>query len=1301
VTGRCVALVTALIVGVAGSGPAQELRIPVRLDRPAGVAAPSWPVTFGVPFASGQCKDAAALTVVDDKGRPAPCQIVKTGDWPDGSVRWALVDLTADFTKQYTLTTGARAAGGAKIALHESGDGRLRVDTGPATYAFGKTGGCFEGITHGEDGHGEALVKDAGRAFYLIDNKGRRATLSMGRMGVVLAGERRSVVRVEGEYVTDAGERVAAAIIYCHFYAGLPWARISHKLIVTEDTNAVWFREIGMRLPVATQGGTTASFNNEHDKPASAAAYAIGPGQEIAMAQVEFPHFASEKSRYAITRHAGGKVEELGAGAACGDWADLSDGRQGLAAQVPAFAETFPKAFRISDGALTVKFWASESGKELDFRPAQLMKEYFGNDWIPADDPAAKQKTSAKGTARTHEVWLYPHRGALDAPTASSFGATRQEIYAAADPAWVAQSGVMGPWHPFDPDRFGPAEKVIDDYYQRAVMVGQRLFPATGYLHWGCYPYSAQPWEVKNGRWYPTIHRLSRSLEYNLKRHVWVLFARSAERRYHDYARWYTRLQHDLLWSNWDLDEKRKTRGKLYQGSFHSPVLWGEGAAYLAFASSEDTIQFVYDYFLSGDLHSRDMVLWWKEAMARDWKHELEEPLKLFPPVVGLRMIGSAYELDRDPKLYDYGHRLMEALVDPKAPMGLKPEPKQNYGKAGDVLSVFYYYYVSTRDPLALIPMLRLAEFDYINGRLNFLGRSSAEAYAYALAWRETKERRYATYLGELLRREHGRGRGAQTLERLGVDLNAVDQRFNKPWGHVTMTGSGPVFVGLPVAMQAVLDAGMPTVARPLAAKPLPTQKTRLLLKKVRPGAAWIEVSINNVGDRAFAPALRDDRGAPAALETLDRREYRDTKPPGVAGYGGGMYSPYYGMHESFIYLKLRIPASVKPGIYELDLGDETTMLVLDSDIEQMLQVAPDGLPLQDGQRNYFPVAPGTTAIEFTAPGETTLRDPDGRETQVETLDAQSGRRRFATGGRHGTWCVESAGDQFVRLLNAPFLVALEDPTRLFDVDAARYPSSEPPGLRAAPDPKQPFVAGRFGKSAFLLNQFVSMPLAPQPPAGGNAAPPMPAGTIEFWWRPHWSVSDLNPTKNFVQRLYLLHLKPFGVMWTADDPLRSDAYYDAGTLAFQIAGLPGAVTRAKFYPVAGTWYHLAVTWNVDGRNSEMDIFINGRKRSFFDYHDGLMRAVTADKLPPTGDTLKFGSGHFHGRVVSGEEFDELRISSVVRYREDFIPPQAPFVADKDTRLLMRLDGNAEGVLDGAPAPGKLSGPLGGAACRLF
>ena len=64
-------------------------------------------------------------SVVDGDGAVVPAQIVKTGDWPDGSLRWVLVDFTADFDKTYALEHKPVPASPRKddISIAESADG--------------------------------------------------------------------------------------------------------------------------------------------------------------------------------------------------------------------------------------------------------------------------------------------------------------------------------------------------------------------------------------------------------------------------------------------------------------------------------------------------------------------------------------------------------------------------------------------------------------------------------------------------------------------------------------------------------------------------------------------------------------------------------------------------------------------------------------------------------------------------------------------------------------------------------------------------------------------------------------------------------------------------------------------------------------------------------------------------------------------------------------------------------------------------------------------------------------------------
>ena len=76
-----------------------NLRIPILLSKPEGLATPIWPVTVGIPFKKGEVRgrkiedgglriedkgqEVSDLTIVGEDGKPVPCQIIKTADWVD------------------------------------------------------------------------------------------------------------------------------------------------------------------------------------------------------------------------------------------------------------------------------------------------------------------------------------------------------------------------------------------------------------------------------------------------------------------------------------------------------------------------------------------------------------------------------------------------------------------------------------------------------------------------------------------------------------------------------------------------------------------------------------------------------------------------------------------------------------------------------------------------------------------------------------------------------------------------------------------------------------------------------------------------------------------------------------------------------------------------------------------------------------------------------------------------------------------------------------------------------------------
>jgi len=475
---------------------AQSTRIPIFPNRPAGVAVARWPLTVGAPFGVGVCKDISLLDLVDDNGNTVPSQITRAGGWEDGSVRWAHVNFTAEFSRRYFLVLGTQAvaeqARPDDIVLKETAHG-ITVETGGARYVFNNGGGCFDSISLDADKDGrfaesETIVHRGANAFQVIDNTRAQTTLRAHNLRIELRGRRRVVIRVEGNYAANDGKRNAAGVVYYHFFAGHSFVRISHKFIVTENTNDLWFRDISMQLPLALTGPIEATANPVRDDLNAAFRKTLKPGESMVMMQDEFPHFGFRDSHFTIFSagaEAGARRRELHNGKACGNWADASSARFGLAVQLPRFVEEFPTAFQVSAHTLTVKLWASESGRELDYRTPSIVKDYLGHDWLPKNHKLMKLANTAHGTAKTHEIWLYPHAGRLTGRVISGFGATRKEIYAYVDPKWVARSLVMGPLHYKDTTRFPKAEAAISDYFDRSVLAGKKVFPTTGYLYYG------------------------------------------------------------------------------------------------------------------------------------------------------------------------------------------------------------------------------------------------------------------------------------------------------------------------------------------------------------------------------------------------------------------------------------------------------------------------------------------------------------------------------------------------------------------------------------------------------------------------------------------------------------------------------------------------------------------------------------------------------------------------------------------------------------------------------------------------
>ncbi len=161
---RCVGILSiALAAFFVAVGPVTAASLPLNIDEPTNVERTGVPITIGIPFPKGALASAADMRVLTDKGVEIPLQARVISTWPDGSVKWVLLDFFADVPKgkgvRYQLEYGrgvkSNAAESGKVFLKERPDGGVEVTTGPLRFTVsGSADNLFDQVWLDSDGDG-------------------------------------------------------------------------------------------------------------------------------------------------------------------------------------------------------------------------------------------------------------------------------------------------------------------------------------------------------------------------------------------------------------------------------------------------------------------------------------------------------------------------------------------------------------------------------------------------------------------------------------------------------------------------------------------------------------------------------------------------------------------------------------------------------------------------------------------------------------------------------------------------------------------------------------------------------------------------------------------------------------------------------------------------------------------------------------------------------------------------------------------------------------------------------------------
>ena len=1242
-------------------------RAKILLDPPEGPEPEtSWPVTLGVPFPEGALWDASRVRLVNSKGEELPHQKEVTGRWgPDGAVKWLRFDALVNSGDEFCFVEAAAPTEAAipkdPLSLREEDDG-LVIETGIYRYLLGKGPSPIREIW--ANGHRIAGSEGA-RGLYVVDQTGRTGKASARGESMVIEarGPVAACVRFEGFYRAEGGKQMAKHITRVECFAGRPQAKITHTLVITNDTNQVWFKDIGWELTVAPGDGPEACFGADRDKWDAIQSVALNDkAPKAAMFQDEHYRFATGKNHFSIAAiDAAGQASALREGEEMGDWAALQGKRGGLLLGCRDSARQHPKEFEVGRARIALKLYSPRAGEELDFRAPAVAEQCNFEEWHKVAVPKAhrdaqwmervkKLPSNALGWAKTHDLWLEALPvGPVQSAAGRSFLQSRP-VYAHVDPEWIYRSEVMGRLRPRDPERFPEMERVaqhlVDYQMGKAAEFGEY-----GFVHYGGGPRIAH---IGQGK-FPVMKRWKST--YCVREAVWHMYTRSADRRIREFAFQVNRGLMDQYMVHHE--GKRKTKGAFVMtdggdalaGDNQSclPFPW-QGGAVLTIATTTHLDPFLWMYHLAGDRRARDVVQNYSEAvkkMLRPYVMRRGRPIQL------LKAIAQVYSLTFDPQLRAAADALGDHLYMPGGTTDVTDDkPAGVFYKLGpDVPGLIQAWKVFGSQRYYDMA-LKSAEW-----RWYFAIPFSLLDYGYTMG-----------YVGTWL---YEQNRDPTIPEWLRVRLREVPTLYDREKGrfrdyHAYCGAYNYLFLrDFPFVQDLVLRTGV--LDRPLAswAAYESFASASVFVKKER--KERIDVWVRGLGDVEVRRA------------------------------GGGVVS--CPILRSVGRTQVIIPMEAENGVYEIaatSTGVPHVVLATsgargksvgtgagasssdESGHELPLVVRSPGywrpFPAETPPRQlFFGVPEGEKEGRIFFEGPARLRGPDGEPFG----DEQTGWVRLPA-DRPGVWSLELREPKLVKVENLPPIFAMRSAKNYFDPGVPWERVEQ----RPEPEPVSPetvFVDGAVrtegDRSLYLAGrrQF-RMPAGPPHPNGdGTAFLPLSEGTVEFFYKPNWSTFEI---KDGNVILASVSAKPHN--WSLSyymRPKMGDYYmYNLYAMGWRDGKWGPATIRCYRRPTLierDKWIHIAWTWSREKNRQHgftslmMYIYVDGRV--------GRTHSNSARHSHMKGDASLFA-------LRPGGAYDELRISDIRRYREDFEPPsrKRELEMDQHTRALFHFNGDLKG-----------------------
>ena len=416
-------------------------KIPLTVTETANVERRGWPVTSGVPFPKGDLGNVHNLRLLDADGRRIPVQFLQTAEWPDGSIKWVLVDFQADVganaTSGYVLQYGAKIRESLPTTSLRVSDepGHVAVDTGAIRFVINKSSfALFDEVRIGD----RLVARRAGLS--MVDGQGTTYTAGEPELvEVEELGPMRVCIRAKGKYTAEDGAPLFDYDVRIHAFAGKPYVRVIHNYVchmelgAPENRSDIKIRSMSIEIPLVDSSSSKCVFGTDAAAPLELDAIDN---------QVE------ARQAYESEATVAGKPFKRLPG-----WVAVND----TLVAVEHFWQLYPKA-------LVVRPNKTGPTIRIDTMPPLAADAYPSEPDTPEDYVwgylQGGQYRLRPGEGRSHQIFLtfgVTEENAEQLATAQ----TAPPLMAVAEPAWYCGTKAAGYIHPRDAERFGAYETGI------------------------------------------------------------------------------------------------------------------------------------------------------------------------------------------------------------------------------------------------------------------------------------------------------------------------------------------------------------------------------------------------------------------------------------------------------------------------------------------------------------------------------------------------------------------------------------------------------------------------------------------------------------------------------------------------------------------------------------------------------------------------------------------------------------------------------------------------------------------------